>query len=650
MSTLSPLQLIAGAGLAGNTALAVSSALTAAIASYRSTPLMAPFAAAVGNSQASTVLGNVYDSLIVLTANTCPPLSDSTPSAFASALGILLSNNASSGNSVTGFTSLIPQFGSIYLGDGDDSIFAQVFGQALGYVTTTNTYILTANNSNSYLGSGFTSMNSLITADLDKVNLAFSAFGNDLRNLGFTIALDNLDNLGSPLALLQQLTNVAGVTTRLASELDALNIGADVVFEPPVLLAPLLLLEKLLYKIFVEITGNDLNEILQLLQVTTPGIKTLADLLNPVKMFPQSFFSLTVPTVEGLRGIYLDPTGSVNIKLANDLPENVQQQYQLLSQATPPDQALANQCLRVSFQQIKNIFNLSLPELAGTYLNVVTTRDLPLINALTTPVPQSALDFYSVNFATGSGPEGTLVLSDIIGAAAGIGYTDKIENAVAVFNSVSSDADFANLVITYQRMNTTISGGFGNATAGPVVIPAGPGAGTYNSTTDGMGNIVTTAAYAAFDIGLIPNALSFVNSFVSANPDTANALSANWTEMAQQLISENSNLVDASIAIANLIPGQREAVLSFAQNIPTFGLDTTVGGTAQFLEQVANKSTIGGQAIVGALRQGRNVEVLDLAGIGNTIDIPDTFREPPPQANVTLAEYSESAAANLVIR
>jgi hypothetical protein len=273
-----------------------------------------------------------------------------------------------------------------------------------------------------------------------------------------------------------------------------------------------------------------------------------------------------------------------------------------------------------------------------------------LINALTTPVPQSALDFYSVNFATGSGPEGTLVLSDLIGAAAGIGYTDKIANAVAVFNSVSSDADFANLVITYQRMNTTISGGYGNATLGPVVIPAGPGAGTYNSTTDGMGDIVTTAAYAAFDIGLIPNALSFVNSFVSVNPDTANALSANWTEMAQQLISENNNLVDASIAIANLIPGQREAVLSFAQNIPTFGLDTTLGGTAQFLEQVANKSTIGGQAIVGALRQGRNVEVLDLAGIGNTIDIPNTFREPPPQADVIPAEYSESAAANLVIR
>jgi len=624
--------------------------LTAAIADYRSTTIIAPFASAVTNPSTPSLLGNIYTNLLTLTATTCPALSDSTPAATASTLGILLSNNASAGNSAAGFTSLIPAFGETYLGSGDNSIFVQVFTLAEGYITSTNNYILSANNSTTYYGSSFTSINSLITADLDQVNLAFDAFGTDLKNLGETVDLGNLNNLGSPLALLQQISAVAGLTPRLLQELDILNINPGVVFDPPALLAPLLLLEKVLYRTYQEITGSDLNEILMLLNVTTPGIVSLADLLNPVKMFPNSFYSLTVKTVNGLRGIYLDQTGSVNVSLLNSLPNYVLDTYQLLSQAIPPDQALANQCLRVSFQQIKNISDVTLPALAESYLRLVTTKDLPLINALTTPVPQSVLDFYSNTFAVGTGPENTLILGDVIGAAAGVGYIDKIVNAVSILNSIVSDANIANLTVTYQRMNTTVSGGYGNAVNGPVTIPAGPAAGTYFATTDGLGNIITTAAYAAFDNGLIPNAQFFINSFVSADSNTANTLTSNWISMANKLISENNNLEAASIVIADLIPGQRDVALGFAQNLPSYGTDTKENGTAQYLDQVANRSTLGGQAIIGALRQGRNVAVLDTAGIANNLEIPSTYQPLPPQANIAAAEYSESEAANLVIR
>ena len=660
MATLTPLQLIAGAGLANNTALAVSSELLLATDVYRSTTLIAPFAATLANSQSPSTLGpgGSYSELLLLTANTCPPLSDSTPAASANTLGILLANSASAGNTNNGFTSLIPAFGNIYLGSGDNSIFVQVFTAADGYVNSTNSYILTVNNSNTYLGSSFTTMNSLITGDLDQVNLAFSAFGNDLKNLGLTIALDNLDNMGSPLALLQQLAAVAGLTPRLLQELDILNINPDVVLNPPVLLAPLLLLEKVLYKVFVGITGNDLSEILQLLEVTTPEIQTLADLLNPVKIFPQSFFSLTVRTVDGLRGIYLDQTGSVNNKLIDSVPIYVQEKYQLLSQAIPPDQALANQCIRVALQQIKNIFNLSLPVLAESYLKLVTTRDLPLINELTTPVPQSVLDFYSNNFATGSGPENTLVLGDLIGAAAGIGYTDRIINATEIINSLSNNTNIVNLTTTYQRMNILMNSlsDWGDPAGNTVVIPSGIAQGTYTATYETIPDsppievLIETAGGNAFRTGLIPNAQSFINSFISADPATANTLASNWIDMAQKLISEDNQLQAASIVIPDLIPNQRGVVQGFAENLPSYGTDTEVNGTAQFLDQVANRITIGGQAMIGALRQGRNTAVLDTAGIGSNIEIPDTFEEPPPQANIDLAEYSESAAANLIIR
>jgi hypothetical protein len=650
MPSLTPLQLIAGAALGNNTGIAVSSELTGAIDAYRSTSLISPFANTLANVQAPSILGNAYANLLTLTATNCPALSDSTPSAYAGQLGILLSNSAAAGNSASGFTSLIPDFGNIYIGNGDDSIFVQIFISATGYIFTTNDYILTANNSGTYLGSNFTTMNSLITGNLDEVSLAFGAIGNDLKNLGLAINLATLDNLGSPLNLLQQILVIAGLTPRLATEIELLGLDIDTITDPPATLSQLLTLNKVFYTIFTEITGQDLAQILNVMAVTTPNINSLADLLNPVKMFPQSFLSLTMRTVDGLRGIYLNQSGSVNVSLISSLPEYVLTNYQQIAQMIPADQALANQCLRVSLQQIKNIFNLELPALANSYLNLVTTKDLNLINQLTVPVPQSAVDFYITNYATGSGPEGTLVISDLIGAAAGIGYTDKIANAVEVFNSVAGDANFSNLVITYQRMSTTISGGYGNATVGPVVIPAGPGAGTYNSTTDGMGNIITTAAYEAFDTGLIPNAQSFITTFISTNPAAANTLATNWTSMAEKLINESNNLATASIVIPDLIPNQRSAILGFVQNLPTYGLDTIQGGAAEFLDHVADMTTIGGQAIIGALRQGRNVGVLDTAGVGNDIEIPSTYQQPPPQANIAVAEYSEADAANLVIR
>ena len=650
MASMSPLQLIAGAELANNQGLTIGTDLTAAVINYRSTTLISPLAATLANSQTQSLLGNIYSTMLTLTASNCPALSDSTPLAQASNIGIILANSAAAGNSAQGFTSIIKDIGNIYLGSGDNSVFAQVFTSAAGYLSSANEYILTAKNSATYLGSSFTSMNSLITGNLDEVNLAFVPFGQDLKNLGTAIDLGTLDQLGYPSTLMRQIVETAGLTPTLVAALDQSGIDQDALFTPPVDLIQRLKFEQSLYKIFISTTGAPLQEVLDILSVTTSGLQSLGDLLNPFKLFPNSFFSLTVRTPDGIRGIYQNTTGSVNSKLIDSLPEFVIDDYLQLSRVLPADQALAVLCFRISLQQIKNIANLALTDLANSYLNLVTTKDLPLINALTEPVPESVLNFYSNTLTTGSGPEGTLILGDVIGAAAGIGYTDKINNTVTTFDLVNTDANFANLRVVYQRMNTTISGGYGNATTGPIVIPAGPAAGTYNPLDDGAGNIIASAAYVAFDTGLIPNANTFVNAFVSSNSNTADLLNNNWRSMAEKLILEDQNLSDAAIEIDELIANQKSAVLSFVQNLPSYGLDTTADGTAVFLEQVADSTTLGGQAVIGALRQGRNVAALDAAGIGNDVNIPNEFSTTPTQADISNIEFTESEAANLVIR
>ena len=48
--------------------------------------------------------------------------------------------------------------------------------------------------------------------------------------------------------------------------------------------------------------GQDLNDILVSLNCKTAGIESLADLLNPIKLFPNSYQTLTVPVYNTVGG------------------------------------------------------------------------------------------------------------------------------------------------------------------------------------------------------------------------------------------------------------------------------------------------------------------------------------------------------------
>ena len=170
---LTPLQMIAGAALSNNSGVNIANTWTAADNAYTGTDLLSPFFAAVANSSAANISANTLTSMFTFCANTVPALADNTPSAYAS-LGT---------NTTAGFTGIVTSQGQSYLGNGNISIFAQVFTAAEGYITSSNDYINTAVNSQTYLGSTFTTMNSLITGNLTDATLATEALGQDLSNV-----------------------------------------------------------------------------------------------------------------------------------------------------------------------------------------------------------------------------------------------------------------------------------------------------------------------------------------------------------------------------------------------------------------------------------------------------------------------------------
>ena len=68
--------------------------------------------------------------------------------------------------------------------------------------------------------------------------------------------------------------------------------------------------------------------------------------------------------------------------------------------------------------------------------------------------------------------------------------------------------------------------------------------------------------------------------------------------------------------------GDTSSTKSFVQNLPYYGQLTAEGDAAEFLESLADVTTLGGQAIIGAMREGRNQARLNATGLYNTTQIP----------------------------
>ena len=332
--------MIAGSVLSNNQGVAIATNFTNAISSYTSTTLLSPLFGALGNSSAANLSSATLLSLETMAASSCPALADNTPSAYASDIGNIL-GNASLGNSITGFTGVITNIGNTYLGNGSVSVFSQVFSGAQNYINQTNAFINTAVNSQTYLGSTFTSMNSLISGNLTDVNLALPSFGQDLARLGFLIDLANLGNFGLPSTVFRQLATVTNLTPRITLALKQVGFTAIEIEQIPDASVKLTdTQEAKLYRAMLLVTGQALQQVCDILRITlpvagvnttqpqNPGLETMADLLNPVKIFPTSYASLTVRTynqntTSELRSIYLDATGNVNSNLLQYLPRYV---------------------------------------------------------------------------------------------------------------------------------------------------------------------------------------------------------------------------------------------------------------------------------------------------------------------------------------
>jgi len=673
-SIVTPLQLTASAGLLQNQGLKpLPAALLAAINSYNATTLITNWLAAVSFYKAQSFFTETtLDALLSIGSTVCPALGNSIPAAPVGTYTNLI-NEYLTPNTVTdastidpsGFSMLIEQTGSAYLGDGDYGKFAQGFMAVQGYISTVNDFINSSVNANEYLGPMFTSMDSLITDDIVTVNSNFPGFAADIANQGQLVNLQNLELYGTPAGVLQQFSSVANlapgalpdaVATRMQNVgLTNKNISDIVTNNRASLFNPNGLtdnefdkLQKLAYAGMTQVTGDDLTQVLSILDVTTPNINAMSDLLNPVVMFPNSYSTLNTASPYGAIPIF-DSNGNVNSNVAPVvalyLPTSTG--CDELGKIIPPADAVANKAIQVGLQQIAGIANTTWPELAdvisssspeawnindeylansvvanggpipqnylaiddvpiGTNISdtnywrpislpgLNTMEGLPLIQAQTTAVDSSVTDYFTNNVATGTGPDGVITTYDVLGLA------------------IDSD-DFA------SHLNTAAA-----------AINSLQGAGSLATLNTAYTNILAAANDAAV-LTQITNANNAIAA-LSASPYVT-ILNTEWNYMANILNKQRGYQNAAGIDYFNLQSSEKVSVYGFVQNLSQYARLTATGDACEFLQNIADTTTLTGQAIVGAMREGRNTVQLSEAGLLTTANqIPaDPVVRPIPE-------------------
>lgn len=242
-------------------------------------------------------------------------------------------------------------------------------------------------------------------------------------------------------------------------------------------------------------------------------------------------------------------------------------------------------------------------------MSIKDLKDLPLLKSFDTPITAATREFYLDTLANGSGPNGLVLIQDFFGASTGPEAAASIQSAASIIRRQLANGTLANLAAIYANMAGSVTGAFGDPTTGPISIPSGPGSGSYSDANDALGNLVSLAQSA-------------ISSAAAAMGGDTAALNAAFSEPAGATVSEQDFQTAAGIDFADLTEGALTPVLALITSVPTLGTSDASGRPSQFFESVLDKTSVAGQALIGAMREGQNSLELNQVGINQYSTIP----------------------------
>ena len=197
-------------------------------------------------------------------------------------------------------------------------------------------------------------------------------------------------------------------------------------------------------------------------------------------------------------------------------------------------------------------------------------------------------------------------------------------------------------ISTFGRVNSTTvtSAGSWQLTPPTAVIQCPPTAGlpintSGNIATDGTNTSAGTTGWAQPMNQVVQSYIQQANeeiaSILESNSVIARYLNTYWNSMGSQLLIEQRTRYKAfgtvevpKAILANPYP---TTTYGFIDALPELAQDTRPHMSAQTIEAIADIGTTGGQSSIAIMRQERNQARLQLLGIEQDNDIPDTLSD-----------------------
>ena len=446
-------------------------------------------------------------------------------------------------------------------------VFASTLGQTAGYAASTidwhasiqqyqgkNFDDLGLQNSSytDVASGGLTGHFAVLKQTPGGTRIGFQSFGSAIAGFGNSIDVSNLSDVFGPAQLVVRMRSYGlGPVGDIDNNLASLNIYTD----QDVKNANSKIIRNTLNLVN---RPNDVATVISILEIKIPsGIKidNLGDLVDSNKMLPIGIKALA-------------PTGNMS-----DLNEPLGNMGGTFKDAA----ALGKFLGQAEVPEYPNLNGMSSP-LPSSYIdNLAGSVGFG-------PVPGGAIDGYTE--LLGTGPIGNPTVKDMIGSAAGIGYTDNFRKINAAHDSINNSQAGQEL---YSALND-------------IYIDDKNGGGV----SPGLVSTLNTKI-AAF------------NTAVATDPQIKSAEQAMVASVFQGL-RQASLLSTAGINLAS--PPAITAVtgvLAMAGSLPRYGVDKQQLGFKEMFTNIADTSTVYGEAIQVALLEGRNQSRQSLSSVPDNI-------------------------------
>jgi len=514
-----------------------------------------------------------YNNLISIGSSTIPALGNAKPSTYI---------NAYTGqNTRHGFLRLIAwqAHKDFYINNGSYSDFLATFNAMYGKKTQMNNTIKALNNSLTFLDGIYSNMNDLITADIAGINLSTFYWGQDLIAMGKAIDLKYISTFGNPDDLLRTLYKNGAVTQSINLGLlsagmtsnDITNIfnGTPATSEQ----------QKYIYATFCLIIGDDLTDVLTPLNCQTKGLVMLADLLDPKKLFPNSYQSLTTPVFNSAplptnsKTYYLIyKNGTIDAVPGLSIGDR-------LNNIIPPELAYSCDALSRSMMQVRNIQNMDIEKFSQVVSNLENVNGLG-VNGTNIPTNTELANVAIDAVAKGSGTNGLYTMCDFFGSMTDIHY-DWAELQAQIRGLQST-----NLFAIYNNINSLL-GGFGP-----------------------YGSLQT----------LIDSANDEIYSIMIANPTLASTLNSLYNKFGEYIAKEENARLLALSTIDELTSTTSDTI-NFIDSLSQYATETEIKESALVIENICDTTTVGGNSIIAAMREARNAKRLGYTGAEQDNDV-----------------------------